>query len=140
MIATMIVLAVTVFLIGGSLLVAVSILAWKLHQFMPILRKISDTDLSAVIILPAAVEKYQEGVIRIGEAQVEAITKLESAVDRMADMMFGGKPGDGVTEYDEGKASRVFEEEELVRQGIPREEARDRVKEHDIYSRMRMQR
>jgi hypothetical protein len=129
-----------VFLVGGALLIAVAFLGWKLHQLLPILRKLSEADLSSLTILPAAVEKYQEGVIKIGEAQVGAVTKLEDAVTRFVDLMFSGRSGDGLQEYDEGKASRVFEEEELVRQGIPREEAKARVAEKEIYSRMSLQR
>lgn len=135
-----IILTVVVFLVGGPMLLATAFLGWKLHQLMPILRKISEADLSGLSVLPAAVEKYQEGVIKIGEAQVGATTKLEDAVTRFIDLMFSGRSGDGVQEYDEGKANRVFEEEELVRRGIPREEAKARVAEKEIYSRMNLQR
>jgi hypothetical protein len=131
------------FLIGSIILATgLGITAWRiwaLHKFL--ISTSSRVDLTTLPNLVEVTTKYHEGVLAMGEAQVAATKDLEAGISRFADLMFAGNSSTGFQEHDERRADAEFEVQNLMRNHhIPEDEARDRVKEKNLYSKLNVTR
>lgn len=87
-----------------------------------------------------AVPKLYEGMIRIAETQVAETTKLREAVEVFNAALFDRPRRENPTleRYSDrvARAEREAEVQDLLRQGVPEEEARERARESEIYGQM----
>lgn len=88
----------------------------------------------AILCMP----EFAKGIEAVTKDQVAALIGMEKSIDLFRKQMFSNSPG-GLQEYDDGKAAiddEAFEEQARV--GCDMDEARERVKNRNLYKNMRM--
>lgn len=129
-----IILSVCLILAAGINAIGLGVVAWRVYVFHKFLERSSEKiDVATIPRLAEVIEKYQIGVVAMGEAQIAAIKDLESSVSQFRSLMFSSGDGKGVQQFDVDNANAEHEINELIRSGIPREGAEGRVKERRMY-------
>lgn len=86
----------------------------------------------------SAVPKLYEGMIRLAEEQVAQVTKLRESVDLLSSCLLNTRDGRSRDEYSGrvAEAEAEYEAQQLMRDGVPEQEARERAREQRVYGRM----